>query len=329
MCTAFNAHKNGHFFGRNLDLDRSLGEQVIITPRNVPLTFRTAGTWESHLAFIGMGVTGLDMPLYYDGVNEKGLCMAGLNFPRNAVYHPVKEGHDNIPPFEFIPWILGQCGTLQEVRRLFHRLNLADIALHPKVPHSPLHWLISDREGSLVVESQADGLHVYENPAQILTNNPPFPLHLFQLNNFRGLNPATPENTFLPELSLDVYAQGLGAMGLPGDVSSMSRFVRGAFHLHNSTWEDPISQVFHILDSVKMLRGACRTDAGTWDETVYSACMDADSGKYYYTTYGNRRITCVDMHQVDLDGSTVHSYPLITGPDIRMQNESFMSQATL
>lgn len=319
MCTAFYTRKNGHYFGRNLDLDRSLGEMVIITPRNVVLQFRREGAISKHYAFLGMGVQA-QQPLYYDGVNEMGLCMAGLNFPGNAVYHPQMPGKANVAPFELIPWVLARCATVRQARDLLEKTNVLDLTFHPAIGHSPLHWIISGTDGSLTVESQADGLHIYENRVEVLTNNPPFPYHVFQLNNYRHLNPKTPDNTFLPEQDLEVYCQGLGAVGLPGDVSSMSRFVRAAFYAHNSQWEDPVGQVFHILDAVKMVKGACGTGEGTWDETVYSACMDADAGKYYYVTCGNRRITCVDLHKENLEGREVVCFPLVKGQDILPQN---------
>ncbi len=315
MCTAL---RFGRLFGRNLDLDRSLGEEICILPRQFPLKFRHEGLLEHHYAMIGMAVMAEGVPLYYDACNEEGLAMAGLNFPGNACYFPEAPGKDNVAAFEFIPWILGRCANLGEARALLARLNLTDTPFHPMLPPSPLHWMIADREGSLVVESTAEGLQVYENPADVLTNNPAFPYHLFQLNNYRHLSVDTPPNTFGTEL--EVYCQGLGGIGLPGDVSSMSRFVRMAFLSKNAEAADGLSQFFHLLDSVKMIRGCCRTGEGTWDYTVYSACMDTLAGKYYYTTDGNRQISCVDMSRADLDGAAVTAIPPVREQQIRRQN---------
>ena len=300
-------------------MDRSLGEQVILTPRNCPLEFRRAGSWYHHYAILGMGVMGNGQPLYYDGVNERGLCMAGLNFPGNAVYYPEREDKENVAPFELIPWVLGKCASVRQARELLERTNVLDLTFHPAIGHSPLHWLISGEDGSLVLETEKDGIHLYENRAEVLTNNPPFPYQMFNLNNFRHLDVKTPGNTFAPGLELAVYAQGLGGLGLPGDVSSMSRFVRATFYCQHGDWVEPVGQVFHVLDSVKMLRGACVTGQGGVDETVYSACMDA-AGKYYYTTYGNRRVACVDMRREDMDGTEAVCFPLRTEQDVWRQN---------
>ncbi len=326
MCTAVSLRKSGHYFGRNLDLDLSYGEQVCVTPRNFPFVFRRSATMPSHFAMIGMAIIQENYPLYYDAVNEHGLCMAGLNFPGNAFYPEEEPGFDNITPFEFIPWILGQCKTVSDAKKLLPSLRLVNIPFSEKFPLSPLHWMISDRESSIVVESMADGLHIYDNPADVMTNNPPFPYHLQNLVNYRGLSASNPENRFSSQLDLPLYCAGLGAVGLPGDVSSMSRFVRMAFHSQNAHCQDTedacVSQVFHLMSAVEMPRGSCLTDTGHWDITVYSSCISADTGKYYYTTYDNRQISCVDMYREDLDGTALISYDLILEPQILYQNET-------
>ncbi len=324
MCTALSLRNHGHYFGRTLDLDCSYGEKVCITPRNFPIPLRKLGVMDPHYALIGMAVVMGGMPLYYDAANERGLCMAGLNFPGNACYHPEKPDCDNVTPFEFIPWVLGQCATVAEAKKLLEKLNLVDIPFSAQVPLSPLHWIISDSNESLVVESMADGLHVYRNPTWVMANNPPFPYQLFNLNNYRGLSPATSKNTFGEDLSLDVYCQGLGAIGLPGDCSSMSRFVRAAFYVQHSVCEPEetacVSQFFHALGAVEMPRGGCLTDHGPWDITVYTGCIHAETGRYYYTTYDNHRISCVDLHKADLEGCTLSVFDLKLGQDICCQN---------
>lgn len=322
MCTALSFL--GRYFGRNLDLEGSYGEKVCILPRNAPFAFRRVKGPERHYAMIGMAVVTEGVPLYYDALNEAGLCMAGLNFPGNAHYHPEVEGKDNVTPYEIIPWILGQCATVQQAKEMLERMNVADIPFSDRIPLATLHWMISGRDGSLVVESMADGLHVYENPAKVMTNNPPFPYQLFNLNNYRSLSAFTPENRLSGELELDVYCQGLGGLGLPGDLSSMSRFVRAAFHCHKAVCEEgessAVSQVFHILGAVEMPRGSCRGDNGQTDLTVYSCCMAADTGRYYYTTYDNRQISCVDMNREDLEGAALAVFELRKEQSICWQN---------
>ncbi len=324
MCTALTLTTHAHYFGRNLDLDRTYGEEICVMPRRFPLAFRQMGTWHEHFAMIGMATLIEGIPLFYEAANEHGLSMAGLNFPGNACYAPLAEGRDNIAPFEFIPWILGQCKTLDEARIWLDRIHLVDIPFSDQLPLSPLHWMIADRTGGIVVEAMRSGLHIYDNPVGVLTNNPPFPDHLANLRRYRHLRPDNAEVERDDPLHDVAYCQGLGAVGLPGDVSSMSRFVRAAFGRENSVCDGDelasVGQFFHLLSSVEMVRGVCRTDDGGFDITRYSACINTDCGRYYYTTYGNRRISCVDMHRTDLDGSAVSRFPLAGEESIFFRN---------
>ena len=226
--------------------------------------------------------------------------------------------------FELIPWLLGGCATLTEARQLLEQVNITDTPFCTGLPAAQLHWMVADRTDCLVVESVADGVRVYDDPAGVLTNNPPFPMQLFALNNYAQLSPEPPVNRFAPELPLETYSRGMGAMGLPGDLSSQSRFVRAAFVRANSVSGDgeaeSLSQLFHILGSVEQQRGCCRLNDGACELTLYTGCCNADRGVYYYTTYDNGQITAVDMHRADLDGDAPVSYPLVTEMQVRWEN---------
>ena len=164
MCTAVTYKTKDHYFGRNLDLEYSYMETVTVTPRNYPFAFRKMGRMETHYAMIGMAYVADGYPLYYDATNEKGLSMAGLNFPENADYKPFQDGKDNVSPFELIPWILGRCATVAEARVLLQRINLLNEHFSPELPLSPLHWILSDRECSITLESVKSGIKIYDNP---------------------------------------------------------------------------------------------------------------------------------------------------------------------
>ena len=324
MCTAATYKTKDFYFGRTLDYEFSYGDEVTVTPRNYPFAFRQMGTINSPYALIGMAYVAGDYPLYYDAINEKGLGMAGLNFVGNADYKEIAPGRDNIAQFEFIPWILGQCATVAEARVLLEKINLINTPFSEQLPLAQLHWLIADRDEAITVESVKEGLKVYDNPVGVLTNNPPFDQQMFQLNNYMYLSPKSPENRFSDALPLHTYSRGMGALGLPGDLSSQSRFVRVAFTRMNSISGDSesesISQFFHILGSVDQQRGCCDVGEGKYEITLYTSCCNADKGIYYYTTYENHQITAVDMHREALDGDRLARYPLITGQQIRMQN---------
>ena len=324
MCTAITYKTKDFYFGRNLDHMESYGEEVVITPRNYPFRFRKEGEMDCHYAMIGTACVREDQALYYDAVNETGLCMAGLNFVGNAVYAQPEPDRTNIAQFELIPWLLGRCASVQQARTELSRLNLTGTPFSAALPAAQLHWLIADKTGSIVVESTAAGLHIYDDPVGVLTNNPPFPQQLFALNNYRALSPRTPAVAFADGLDLPVYSRGLGGLGLPGDLSSQSRFVRVAFVRMNaksgSGEAESVNQFFHILHSVEQQRGCCELDGGKYEITLYTSCCNADRGIYYYTTYGNHQITAVDMHRENLDGDRLVRYPLVQGEQIALQN---------
>ena len=324
MCTAISFTTKDHYFGRNLDLEYSYIETVTITPRNYPLLFRKKESLNTHYAMIGIAYVHNGYPLYYDATNEMGLSMAGLNFPGNADYKPENSEKDNITPFEFIPWILGQCSTVKDAKVLLDKINLLEEHYNNKLPLSPLHWMISDRESSITVESVKDGLKIYENPVGVLTNNPTFDMQLFHLNNYMNLSPQKPENCFSDKVKLERYSNGMGALGMPGDWSSQSRFVKTAFTKLNSVCgtseEESVSQFFHILGSVEHQRGCVDMGNNLYEITLYSSCCNTDKGIYYYRTYENSQITAVDMFRENLDGEKVITYPLIKEQQIKWQN---------
>ena len=324
MCTAATYRTKDFYFGRTLDYEFSYGEEITVTPRNYPFSFRYLPEKREHYAIIGMAHVEEDYPLYYDAVNEKGLGMAGLNFVGNAVYGEVREGKENVAVFELIPYILSQCENTEEARELLGKIQITDTKFKEQLPNGRLHWIIADEKEAITVESVTEGLKIYENAPGVLTNNPPFPMQMFQLNNYMQLSSRQPENLFSDQLSLETYSRGMGALGLPGDLSSASRFVRVAFtKLHARSGEgeaDSVGQFFHILGSVEQTRGCCELENGKYEITTYTSCCNATKGIYYYTTYTNRQITAVDMHREKLDGTELIRYPMLEEEQIRLQN---------
>ncbi len=321
MCTAATYQTKDFYMGRTLDYEFSYGEEIVILPRGYALEFRHMGKTGKHFAMIGMAHVADGYPLFYEAFNEKGVGMAGLNFVGNAVYAEVQADKENVAQYEFIPWVLSQCASLAEVRALLKRIRLVGTPFSEQYPCAQLHWLIADKSGALTVESMADGLHVYENPVGVLTNNPPFPMQLFRLNDYMGLSVRQPGNCFSDALELHTYSRGMGAIGLPGDLSSASRFVRAAFvRMHSVSGDceaESVGQFFHILGAVEQQRGCCEVEEGKFEYTIYTSCCNADKGIYYYTTYQNHQITAVDMYRENLDGCELKCYPLMQTEQIR------------
>jgi len=323
MCTAISYRNGSHYFGRNLDLEHWFCETVTVTPRNFPFAFRSGNSLDKHYAMIGIASVVDGYPLYYDATNEHGLSMAGLNFPGNAVYFPPDPAKQNLTPYELIPWILGKYKSVTDLRSFLPKLNITDLPFSDTLPLSPLHWMISDKHQSIVLESSAAGLQCYQNPIRVLTNNPPFPFHLQNISNYLSLTADVPTNRFAPSLDLQVYSRGMGGIGLPGDLSSASRFVRAAFTLHNSvakpTEDEPVNQFFHILGSVTQQSG-CVKIGKDFEKTLYSSCCNTDQGIFYYKTYNNSAITAIRLKNCCCDASELQTFPLRKEPAIFYEN---------
>lgn len=315
MCTSIAMKREHFYFGRNMDIEYEFGERIVITPRNYPFTFRKAGELKSHYAMIGMATVVAGYPLYAEAANEKGLCISGLNFPENAYYSTALDNSKaNVSPFELIPWLLGQCADLAEAKKLLETTCLVAIPFSDQLPLAPLHWHIADQSGSIVLEATADGMRVYENPIGVLTNNPPFHFHMQNLCQYMNLTPKQPDNCFHTMTGLKPFSMGQGSVGLPGDFSSPSRFVKASYLLLNSSCKkddaNSVAQFFHLLSSVSMVRGAVLMPNGKYEVTTYSCCIDADQGIYYYTTYANHQITAVNMHKANLKCADLIEFPI-------------------
>jgi len=315
MCTASNYITKKHYFGRNFDYEISYNERVCITPRNFIFSFRLIDDIKTHFAIIGI-TAGIDeYPLYYDACNEKGLSIAGLNFAGNACYLEEKKDMINITPFEFIPYLLSNFYTVSEVKKALKNINLVNINFSEGLPLSPLHWMISDENEAIVVEPLEDGLKVYDNPVGVLTNNPPFDKQLSTLNKYMGLSNKNPKNTFSDDYDLDEYSRGMGAIGLPGDLSSSSRFAKVAFTRANSHAgegeSESVSQFFHILHSVEQQKGCTFISEDLYEYTIYTSCYSTNDAVLYYTTYNNNQIAKVEMANENLGSDKLIFYDLI------------------
>ncbi len=325
MCTSILYTAGDHYFGRNLDLEVSFGQEVVVTPRDYPFDFRQMPTLDHHYAIIGMALVKDNYPLYFDGANEEGLGMAGLNFAGLAHFFPVVDGKDNVSPFEFIPYVLGQCKNVAEAKQLLVNLNLVNINFSDQLQLSPLHWLIADRQGAaIVVESTPSGLHVYDNPVGVLTNNPEFPSQMTNLANYQSVSPANPVNTLMPKKELMTYSRGLGSHMLPGGMDSESRFVKECFTLHNAPEGDSelenVTNYFHCLHAVEQQKELDEVAPATFEYTIYSDGINLATGTFYYTTYEDNQINAVQMHNVNLNSRELAQFPLVKGQSIHAQN---------
>lgn len=323
MCTGIWLNKGKGYFGRTLDYDFSYGEEVVITPKNFAFDFRYAGRCKSNFAMVGTAHVKGRFPLYYEAMNERGLCMAGLNFVGNAHYCGGAEGKKTVEQFELIPYLLGKCASVDGVIYELSGLRIGGGSFDGSMPVAMLHWLIADGEKCIVAESVEEGLKIYENPTGVLTNNPTFDRQLFNLNNYRNLSATDGGSLFGGGLDLQLYSRGMGAIGLPGDWSSQSRFVRAAFVRANSVCgdgeEECVKQFFHVTDTVSQPSGSCRTAEGI-ERTIYTCCCSQGEKIYYFKTYDSPVISAVRLDGAAAEGDRLYRYPHDTAEWVRRLN---------
>lgn len=329
MCTGLSIQnmEGTCFFGRNMDLAYHFNQTVMIIPKNFQYIDPISGdVVTNQRAIIGMGTVIDNHPMLADGMNDVGLCCAGLNFEGYAYFEKeLVEGKTNLAPYDFIPWVLSNHTTINEVKRGIQDLELVHRPINDQTPVAMLHWMIADKSGhSIVVEKTKDRFRVFDNPVGVMTNNPTFDWHLINLNEYLHVTPSSPKQARWGDLTLSSLGIGAGTLGIPGDFASVSRFVRIAYirsHMPKIEGElQSVTQFFHMLDYVKMVKGGVITEEGLEEGTTYSSCMNQEKGIYYYTTYENKRINAVDMHKESLEGKELIRFDYLTKQDIHYQN---------
>ena len=320
MCTAASYKTLNTYFGRTLDYEMSYGEKITITPRNYPFNFRHIGINDNHFAIIGMAHISNNYPMYYDAMNEYGLGMAGLNFVGNAFYNEVEENKVNIAQYELISYILSTCKNVSEAEETIKNINVVKTPYSDNYPCASLHYILKDKDHCIVVEFMKDGTHIYSNKTGCLTNNPPFNYQLESLNKYAYLSNTDLDKHFV--IDDKFYSRGMGGMGLPGDLTSQSRFIRVSyasyFSLSKEDEKSSVNQFFHILETVSQTRGLCKVNKG-YEITIYTSCMNLNEGIYYYKTYDNYSISCVKLNKENLDSKDLILYELETS-DFICQN---------
>ena len=317
MCTGLALEtKDGlHLFGRNMDIEYSFNQSIIFIPRNFKCVNKSnKKELTTKYAVLGMGTIFDDYPTFADGMNEKGLGCAGLNFPVYVSYSKEDiEGKTNIPVYNFLLWVLANFSSVEEVKEALKNANIVDIPISENIPNTTLHWMISDITGkSIVVEQTKEKLNVFDNNIGVLTNSPTFDWHVANLNQYVGLRYNQVPEFKLGDQSLTALGQGTGLVGLPGDFTPASRFVRVAFlrdaMIKNDKDSIDLIEFFHILNNVAMVRGSTRTIEEKSDLTQYTSCMCLEKGIYYYNTYENNQINAIDMNKENLDGNEIKTY---------------------
>ena len=314
MCTAIHLGEVG-LFGRTLDFEKSFGERLVFTPRES----MQMGEAKNRYSILGIGVTEQGTTLYFDGLNEWGLCGAALNFPEYAVYRSERDKKAMVSSGLFLSFALGFCKSISEIRDLINNISITGEEVLG-IPATPLHWIFGDGKGAITVESTERGLRVMDNPYGVLTNSPDFDYHVARLADYVALHPGYPQSKLTND-SVTIYSRGMGAYGLPGDFSSASRFVRAAF-VKKNTLAQPgkmgeLNRMRHILSSVSVPYGCVMTEKGEAVSTRYTCIMEAENMTYYFTSYENPALRGVKLYPEKREGE---SYELYSSSEVNIVN---------
>lgn len=316
MCTALTltTTENNHLFGRNMDLEYSFNQSIIFIPRNYTVVNTVnQKTNQNKYAILGMGTMFAGYPTFADVMNEKGLAIAGLNFPKYAKFPKEQvESKINIPVYDFSLWIVSNFADLNEVKNQIDDIVLIDEPILENIPTAPLHFIITDKTGdSIIVEQTKDGFKWFKNPVGVLSNAPTFDWHLINLSQYADLQFTPNIGTTISNYKLTPHGQGDGLMGLVGDFSPASRFVRTCV-LRDATINNckniTKQQFFHILNNVAMVDGSVITIEGHNDITQYTSCMDLDNLVYYYNTYNSMGVNVISMGKLDLNSNEIRQF---------------------
>lgn len=326
MCTAITAQSPGKetYFGRTMDFSYPLDPQLYIIPKNyewnnLPGTHRIRNRYSC----IGIG-QDIRPVILADGVNEMGFAAAMLYFPGYAEYDSPDSGTDSAAPIaalELVNFLLGLCPSVSQAVPLLRGIRITGIEDPVTHTQAPLHWILADRSGAcMTVEKTEGGLHLMDNPLGVLSNSPDFQWHMTNLRNYMNVTPRQSPEAIWSSVRLTPFGQGTGTLGLPGDYTPPSRFVRTAYLKSHTpipeTAEEAVTACFHIMDSVTIPKGAVITDRDTADYTQYTAFANLSTLEYFYKTYDNSAITTARLLPGHDYGPVITSFGPVNGPAV-------------
>lgn len=293
MCTGikFTDKEGNLYMGRNLDWTCGYGQSVFVTPKGHKRTWAFEPVKEAVGAIVGMAIVVNDMPLYFDCGNDQGLYIGGLNFPgiSTGKYEagPI-EGKTNIAAYEFPFWVASNFTTVDDVEKALENLAIVAKQVNDEFPVAYLHWIIGDKDRTIVVEYY-DGMHVYDDPVDCLTNEPEFSYMMHNLRNYVNVSPEWAGTATWGKYSFTPFDTGGGQVGLPGDVYSPSRFVRVAYYnTHYPEQEgeaNNVMRLFRTLQMVAQIYGGAKAETGDYEYTLYTGGYSQAEKAYYYNTY--------------------------------------------
>ena len=310
MCTGarFSDDQGNMYFGRNLDWSTPYGQKVVITPRGYKYKSAFLGEMSNSPALIGMGIIAENTTLYFDCANEWGLAIAGLNFPGYAAYEAdAVEGKTNVAAYEFPLWVALNFKTVDEAEKALKNVAIVSKPINEQYPVSQLHWIIGDAKRSIVVEYTAQGMEIFKNDVDILTNQPGYGWHKENLRNYMNLFPQMPKEVKWGKEKMTAFGSGSLMRGIPGGFYSTDRFIRVAYlNTHYPVQSDEasnVSRLFHTLTGVAMIDGGAQMGDGAYEKTIYTGGYSTLTQTYYYSTYEDPAIKSVALKDHNLDSA--------------------------
>ena len=308
MCTAINSIGSYHCFGRTLDVECAPLTQLAILDKGYTLKLKNGSEIRTQRRIMGSAHLSSGYPLFFDGMNESGLCVAALEFP-DCVYTGAREDN-SIASFEVIPFVLGNAEGVNDAKRQLEGIKISSENFSQELSATKLHWLIGDRTGSFVLECDTNGVHLYDNPCGVLSNAPGFGFHLARLSEISALSDRPSASSFENEM-IKPYSGGFGSLGLPGDYTSSARFLRAAFvEKYCRTYTGAVNRLFTVLDSVKVPYGCVLRESGGYSYTVYTCCMDSQRGEYYYLPYESHSARVFSFSDCTAGGAGLDAFDL-------------------
>lgn len=328
MCTSltFQTTAGDQFLARTMDFAFELGGRPVAIPRNHHFSSVTnPDGFDAPYSFVGTG-RDLNGYVFVDGVNEHGVSAAALYFAGQAHYaDQTVTDQVNLAPHEVVMWILGNVKSAAELGERLDTLNIMEAAAPLLNIVVPLHWIISDKTGATyVLEREADGMHFMENPVGVMTNTPDFNWHLKNLQNYVNLQPTPHPSRQYGDLEVSAFGPGSGALGMPGDYTSVARFVRTVFMRQHTdaveTDAEAVNALSHMLNSVEIPKGVKIQDNGTSDYTQYRAYMSMNEPAFYIQPYADQAITRVGLTEELMTAAQPTEFALKTTQQFNLAN---------
>lgn len=327
MCTSltYENSQGDHFLARTMDFAFELGGQPVFMPRNQKIQ-GDAGAFTTKYGFIGAG-RNLGHYMFVDGVNEFGLGVAALYFPQYAQYQKTAPADKlGLAPHDVTAWVLGNAKSVADLRELVQHIQILDVPVALLGLTTPLHFIFSDSTGdTAVLEATSEELRLIDDPVGVMTNAPQLSWHLQNLSTYGTMQAEERPLHDYMGFSLKTQGPGTGALGLPGDYTSPSRFVRTVYNKHYSV---PVSGtpatlnlLQHLLDGVTIPKGVKLKADGKSDYTQYRGYANLDERTYFMEPYDNLELQGIHLTDEMLnDWDTPVEYPLDHQAHVKYMN---------